>query len=205
MAKARPITGLDSQAPTTRNARLILRQRLDEMYAYAPFISDPAHMKELHDLRIAAKRVRYTLELFEEFLPEESKEVVEELTKLQDELGALHDSEVMLALLRQLLQQENEETNAGRHEKSAGTGASETARAPAREQEELLTPELERAVLQPAHATALSQKERRGLLSFLQRQEQRREQSYALFRQHWEELERRHFHEHILGMLDGAQ
>src|SRR6476661_8306056 len=100
MARARPITELDSQAPTTRNARIILRQRLDDMYAYAPFIDNPDNIQELHDLRIAAKRVRYTLELFEEFLPASSKDFALELGRLQDELGALHDSEVMLTLLR---------------------------------------------------------------------------------------------------------
>ncbi|HEX7736395.1 MAG TPA: CHAD domain-containing protein [Ktedonobacteraceae bacterium] len=193
MARARPISELDAQAPTARNARLILRQRLDEMYAYAPFIADPAHIQELHDLRIATKRVRYTLELFEEFLPAGSKEVVEELTKLQDELGALHDSEVMLALLRQLLQQE---PWPGEHAASDPDGP------PPGEQVALLSPELAHAVVQPAHATALSQKERSGLLGFLHRQEQRRAQAYALFRQHWEELEQRHFHESIVKMLN---
>src|SRR5207245_1999181 len=101
--------GLESQSPAARNARIILQQRLDDMYAYAPYIGSPDNIQQLHDLRIAAKRVRYTLELFEEFLPATSKDFVEELARLQDELGALHDSEVMLTLLRQLLQQEDRE------------------------------------------------------------------------------------------------
>lgn len=188
MAKARPITGLDSQAPTTRNARIILQQRLDDMYAYAPYVGNPDNIQELHDLRITAKRVRYTLELFEEFLPTASKGFAEELAKLQDELGALHDSEVMLTLLRQLLQQESEDTP-----EAAGT-SSETPPT-------LLSPQMARTVLHPTHASALSAKERQGLLSFLQRQEQRRAQSYALFRQHWEELEHQHFRAAILEML----
>jgi hypothetical protein len=56
-------------------------------------------------------------------------------------------------------------------------------------------------LLHPARASALSAKERQGLQSFLHRQEQRREQAYALFRQHWKALEEAHFREAILDML----
>lgn len=191
MAKTRPITGLDSQAPTTINARIILQQRLDDMYAYTPYVENPDNIQELHDMRIAVKRVRYTLELFEEFLPTVSKGFIEELARLQDELGALHDSEVMLTLLRQLLQQEDEDTTPARADESASD-----AKKPA-----LLSPEMTRTILHPTHAPALSTKERQGLLSFLRRQEQRREQSYALFRQHWNTLEHNHFREAMLSML----
>lgn len=190
MAKAQPITGLDSQAPTTKNVRIILQQRLDDMYAYTPYIDNPNNIQELHDLRIATKRVRYTLDLFEEFLPTTSKGFAEEFAKLQDELGALHDSEVMLALLRQLLQSENAETD-----------TLKAGEIPADPKAALLSPEMTRTIFHPTHASALSAKERQGLLSFLRRQEQRREQSYALFRQHWEELEQRHFRATILEML----
>lgn len=190
MAKAQPITGLDSQAPTFKNARIILQERLSEMYAYAQYVDSPDNTRELHDLRIAAKRVRYTLELFEEFLPEAGKEIAEELAKLQDELGALHDSEVMLVLLRQLLQPEGEETKASTAEKPAG------------DQPALLSPGLTSSVLHPERSSALSEKERHGLMSFLQRQEQRRTQAYLTFRQHWEQLEQRHFYEEILALLN---
>lgn len=195
MAKARPITGLDSQAPTTRNARIILQQRLDDMYAYAPYVENPDNIQELHDLRIAAKRVRYTLELFEDFLPAISKEFVQELGKLQDELGALHDSEVMLTLLRQLLQASQEE---GQAQAQARDQARERTEA---DQPRLLPPAMERALLQPTPASSLSSKERQGLFSFLRRQEQRREQSYALFRQHWQALEEGRFRARVAEMI----
>ncbi len=192
MAKTRPITGLDSQAPTTTNARIILQQRLDEMYAYTPYIENPDNIQELHDMRIAAKRMRYTLELFEEFLPTSSKKFAEELSRLQDELGALHDSEVMLTLLRQLLQQEQAHSAPMQNEENEPDPSKAT----------LLSPAMTRALLHPTHAPALSTRERQGLQSFLHRQEQRREQSYALFRQHWETLERKQFRAELLSMLN---
>jgi len=82
----KPITGLDPHAPTGENARIIARTRLEEMYSWSEYVDNPYYVKELHDLRIAAKRLRYTLEVFEDFLPDACKPIVEELTQIQDEL-----------------------------------------------------------------------------------------------------------------------
>src|SRR5258708_15600147 len=103
MAKAKPITGLDPQAPTGKNARLIAKERLEEMYTWDRYVDHPYHIQELHNLRIGAKRLRYTLEIFEDVLPEACKPVVQELERIQEVLGALHDSDVMIALLQYCL------------------------------------------------------------------------------------------------------
>ncbi len=54
MAKARPVTGLDRHAPAGRNARIIARARLDEMYEWERYVDNSYHIQELHNLRIAA-------------------------------------------------------------------------------------------------------------------------------------------------------
>lgn len=190
MARARPITNLDPRAPTKQNARRLARERLADMYAYAPYIENPQNIQELHDLRIAAKRVRYTLEIFAEFLPETSKEFVDELAKLQDELGALHDSEVMLALLGRLLLQESATSEGGNGK-----------RAIPEQQQRLLSSDMVQQLLHSGHSLP-SERERKGLMDFLHRQEQRRAQSYTTFRQHWDELEQCHFRAAILRMLE---
>lgn len=59
---------------------------------------DPALADELHALRIAAKRLRYTLELFAGVLPSDTGDLIEELKGLQDDLGALHDRDVLADL-----------------------------------------------------------------------------------------------------------
>ncbi|HEU5377841.1 MAG TPA: CHAD domain-containing protein [Ktedonobacteraceae bacterium] len=190
MARARAISGLDPQASTGQNARIIARERLAELYAFTDYLESPANIQELHDMRITAKRLRYTLEIFAAYLPAASQKIVEELTQLQDELGAMHDSEVMLALLHLSLQPATD---------SARSEQVETELAIQRRN--LLAPDMiERMQGTPDHAP--SQRERQGLESFLRRQEERREQSYAAFRQHWEQLEQRHFHEEILEMLE---
>src|SRR5205823_666146 len=141
--------------------------------------------------RIAAKRLRYTLELFEDVLPEESKAIVEELTKIQDELGALHDNDVMIALLRLCLGSQD------------GGVAYEQALAQANKQKGkayLLQPELVADVLDPN--VAPSPQQRYGLEQLLHQHEQEREKNYQAFRQHWYQLQERDFRRQILNFLN---
>lgn len=187
MAKARPITGLDLQAPTAQNARIIVRERLADLYAFTDYLESPANIQELHNMRIAAKRLRYTLEIFAAYLPPDSQEIAEELANLQDELGTLHDSEVMLALLRLSLQP----TTGGQVETELAI-----------QRKALLSPDMARSLREMTNQPALSCDERQGLESLLRRQERRREQSYMAFRQHWDQLEQRRFCEEILAMLE---
>src|SRR5438045_5695383 len=108
MAKSKPITNLNVQTPTRENANQIIQARFAEMYQWSNCVDNPYAIRELHNLRIAAKRLRYTLGTFADFLPDECKPLAEELAQLQDELGALHDSDVLIALLRLCLgSQEN--------------------------------------------------------------------------------------------------
>ena len=192
MAKARPITGLDPHAPTGENARTIARTRLEDMYEWDRYVDNPFNVRELHDLRIATKRLRYTLEVFEDELPESSQSIVEELTHIQDELGAIHDSDVLIALLRLCLGSQDSGTayeNALSKTKNQN-GKSKT----------LVPPELVADLLDPAHTP--SAEERYGLEQLLFQQEQNREKQYAAFRQHWYQLQAHDFRRQILNMLD---
>ncbi len=191
MAKARPITGLDPQAPVGRNARITARTRLEELYSWGVFIDNPYHIRELHNLRIAAKRLRYTLEVFEDVLPEACKSIVNELTQVQDELGALHDCDVMIALLRLRLASQDSPTIADQvlsvAEQQHENGKS------------LVPPELVAHLLDPSVAPSAG--ERYGLEQFLQEQELLREQQYKVFQQHWRQLQARDFRREILNIL----
>src|SRR4029077_5767818 len=59
--KARPVKKLDPSRPLGENAARIVQVRLDEMLAFAPTALD-GKTKAQHDMRIAAKRLRYVLE-----------------------------------------------------------------------------------------------------------------------------------------------
>jgi CHAD domain-containing protein len=70
--------------------------------AYEP-VMRWADVTTLHDLRIAAKWLRYTLEFVREALGRESGPVIEKVVALQDHLGWLHDADVAAGLARQFL------------------------------------------------------------------------------------------------------
>lgn len=63
---------------------------------FADGAADPA---VAHALRIAAKKLRYTVELFAPLLASDTAEQIAELKDLQDTLGALHDRDVLADLL----------------------------------------------------------------------------------------------------------
>ena len=192
MAKARNIAGLDCQETTGANARMIAMIRLEEMYRWSQYADHPYDVQGLHNLRIAAKRVRYTLEVFEEALPEACKPIVDELAQLQDELGAVHDSDVMVALLRLCLA-------------SQDSGAAyELALAQVKKQHAkgklMVPPEMVAQLVEPS--TLPTDEERSGLEQLLQRRIQRREEEYDAFRQHWQQLAERDFRRQVLEVLD---
>ena len=64
MAKAHKITGVAPLRSYHENARIILPQKVEEVYTWEPFIRDETRRKELHNMRISIKRLRYTMELF---------------------------------------------------------------------------------------------------------------------------------------------
>lgn len=179
MAKAKPIAGLDAHATTGVNARMIARVRLEELCEWAQYVHDPARILELHNMRIAAKRLRYTLEIFAEALPVAVAPVIEELTQVQDELGVVHDSDVMLRLLHLC----------------TGDGQQE------QEQEQVeVNGELLIHLLNPA--VAPSEEERRGLELYIQTVQRQRAERYAAFRAHWQQLTARDFQGEVQTLLE---
>ena len=74
----------------------------ENVRAYEP-VMRWADVTTLHDLRIAAKWLRYTLEFVRETLGREAGPVIEKVVALQDHLGWLHDADVAAGLARAFL------------------------------------------------------------------------------------------------------
>jgi len=192
MAKAKPITGLVPQAPTGKNARIIVKARLEEMCVWDKYVDQPYHVQELHNLRIAAKRLRYTFEVFEDFLPEKCKAIVEEIAQIQDEIGALHDGDVIIALLRLCL---GSQDSGVAYEQALVEVEKQGSK-----EEALVPPEMVADLVDPrVEPTA---EEHYGLEEMLLKQQRMREERYAAFRQHWDQLQARDFRREILVILD---
>lgn len=94
--KARKVKGLEPQEPLIANARRIVRTRLDELRSFAPAALDRGAVEEQHDMRIAAKRLRYVLEVTGPCFGAAADRARRRARDLQDVLGDLHDCDVML-------------------------------------------------------------------------------------------------------------
>ncbi len=62
-----------------------------------------ADVETLHDLRIAAKWLRYTLEFVREALGDEAAPLIARVTAVQDHLGEMHDADVSASMARAFL------------------------------------------------------------------------------------------------------
>ena len=78
------------------NAARIVRTRLEELRAFAPRAVGQGEQAAQHDMRIAAKRLRYVLEATEFCFGPPATEARRQARDLQDILGEIHDCDVML-------------------------------------------------------------------------------------------------------------
>ena len=98
--KARRVKGLDPSASLADNAERIVRTRLDEVCSFMPKAEDPGEVAALHDMRIAAKRLRYVLEVTAFCFGPYAGTALRRAKELQDLLGEIHDCDEMLPLVR---------------------------------------------------------------------------------------------------------
>jgi CHAD domain-containing protein len=94
--KARGVEGLDPEAPLRPNAVRIVRTRLAELRSLAAAALDPSAATAQHDMRIAAKRLRYVLEVTGSCFGAEARTSRNAAKELQGVLGEIHDCDVML-------------------------------------------------------------------------------------------------------------
>jgi hypothetical protein len=89
--KARKVKGIDPDGALADNALRIVDTRLHELRSFAAAARDPDAVEELHDMRIAAKRLRYVLEMNAPALGPAAARAAKQAKKLQDLLGDIHD------------------------------------------------------------------------------------------------------------------
>jgi putative phosphoesterase len=94
---------LEAQAAATFDANQVLEKshwhasfRLDEFLSLQRYVHLPNANQEHHQMRITAKKLRYTMEFFAPLYKSQLKTEIETIKKYQDLLGEKHDSEVWL-------------------------------------------------------------------------------------------------------------
>lgn len=105
MGKPTPIRGLDPEESIFINSALTIETRLGDLFSYEPYLDDPEKVYELHQMRIAAKRLRYTLEIFQPVYAQFSDfriqydSAIRSVKSLQEQLGEIHDADVLIPQL----------------------------------------------------------------------------------------------------------
>jgi CHAD domain len=100
--KAKPVKKLDPSRSLGENAARIVKTRLEEMGSFAPRALD-GKIKAQHDMRIAAKRLRYVLEVTSFCFGPYASTATKRAKELQDLLGEIHDCDEMLPRVRAVI------------------------------------------------------------------------------------------------------
>ncbi|MGH2988876.1 MAG: CHAD domain-containing protein [Solirubrobacterales bacterium] len=103
MAKAREIPGLSEQISFAAAAAKIVEVRAQELADHASGVLDMSDIERVHDMRVATRRLRAALEVFEPCFPRKRLRAdLGEVKRLADALGERRDRDVAIAALGQL-------------------------------------------------------------------------------------------------------
>lgn len=187
MAKPRSISGIDPSRRVRPNARRILAVRIDEVYQYDGLVANPANITDLHDMRIAFKRLRYLLEIFGSAFEVDLDPYLDQVKAMQDLLGDIHDCDVQVPMLEGHLawleRQESESVE------RMLTGARRT-RGP---EDQGVALERFRSRLDAARRTD----ERPGIHTLIALRRAQRIALYMRFTNEWRRLKRERFRQHL--------
>lgn len=175
MAKAKKVKGIKCDEAVVVNARKIIDVRLEEMLGFGEHAHDPARVEEIHNLRIAAKRLRYTLEMFRFAFPKKLNSLISEVKQVQEHIGDMRDADVMIERVTAILDQERE----GRAERLRLIAEATTRGTPAQRHQRIKS-----AVNGPTFA-----RDEITLYTMVAYRAQERDEAYDRFVRHWERME----------------
>lgn len=95
--------GNEKPGDLNRKAQLKISSRVNSLLALESSVHIPDAVIEHHKMRISAKKLRYTLEVFNHLFSGEFKKAVRTMQALQDILGQIHDCDVWIADLYQFI------------------------------------------------------------------------------------------------------
>ncbi len=100
MARARAIDGLSPEEPFAAAARRIVAVRSDEVAGQCARLKARPGPTVVHDVRVACRRLRAVLEIFEPcFEPKAHRRALRDVKRLAGDLGARRDLDVQIALV----------------------------------------------------------------------------------------------------------
>ncbi len=103
MAAARKVE-LDCEGSFLRAAARVVKVRSKEVFTHSEGVLDLDDVERVHDMRVATRRLRAALEIFESCFPlKRHHKALRKVKALADALGERRDADVEIALLEGLL------------------------------------------------------------------------------------------------------
>lgn len=100
MAKAKEIPDLTAEQPYAEAAAKIVSVRGAELAEQAEGVLDTGDIERVHDMRVATRRLRASLEIFQPCFPAKPyDQALAEVKRLADALGERRDRDVAIAAL----------------------------------------------------------------------------------------------------------
>lgn len=100
MAGAREIPGLECDEAFRLAALHVVAVRSDEVFAHSEGVLDTERIEAVHDMRVATRRLRAALELFEVCFPRKPhRRALKRVKALADALGERRDRDVAIEFL----------------------------------------------------------------------------------------------------------
>lgn len=104
MAGARKVE-LDCGASFSQAAARVVKVRSKEVFKHSEGVLDLSDIEPVHDMRVATRRLRAALEVFEPCFPEKRyRKTLKKVKALADALGERRDADVEIALLEGLIE-----------------------------------------------------------------------------------------------------
>jgi len=105
MAKARDVLGLRCDDPFGTTAARVVSVRVEELLEHADGVLDIGDIERVHDMRVASRRLRATMEVFEPCFPRKRfRTALKEVKAIADALGERRDRDVSVVALKKFSQ-----------------------------------------------------------------------------------------------------
>jgi len=114
MARARPIAGLTADTTFGDAAAAAVETRSREVFAYAQRVRERGSAEDVHDMRVATRRLRAALEVFASCFPRKRhRQALKDVKRLASALGARREADVAVERLHELEQAFHDADRAG--------------------------------------------------------------------------------------------
>ncbi len=103
MARAREVPGFDCEESFAATAARVVEVRAAEVFASSDGVLDTGEIERLHDMRVATRRLRAALEVFDACFPRgRHRKALKRVKRLADALGERRDRDVAIEFLEGL-------------------------------------------------------------------------------------------------------